>query len=164
MIPLGVALNEARQSAFRRKNFHAPVRNTPYVIKYPVLTGTPTDFDFVENPKLLVPANQNRVSLVVTQLMSEPKANYAAFYSFGYPAVAPRAGLAGRLFGGVVVPGYCISPAVVIVHFGPPGNGTISEDDLYVTLCRAGPNQAGYSPGQVTAYEGVLAVESERNH
>jgi hypothetical protein len=141
----------------------APVTNTPYIISWPIYTGTAAD-TFLNAPQILVPANKNRISLIVQQVAVEPNPvpTFAASYSWGYPAVAPVVG-AGRAFG-PLVPGYCLLPTRAIHHLGPLGNGTISEDALWITLDKIiTGGLTGYSPGFVLAYEGALALEAPRN-
>ena len=164
-VALGRALQETRKEVarFTSRAISAPVKNTPFLISWPVYTGTAAD-TFLNSPRILVPANKNRVSLSVFQIAVEPNPvpTFAASYSWGYPAVAPVVGV-GRAFG-TLVPGYCVLPAFAIHHLGPLGNGTISEDALWITLDKViAGGLTGYLPGFVLAYEGVLAVESERN-
>lgn len=158
-----LAMTQREVARFTSRAISAPVKNTPFLISWPIYTGTAAD-TFLQSPQILVPANENRVSLNVFQIAVEPNPvpTFAASYSWGYPALAPKVGV-GRAFG-PLVPGYCLLPTRAIHHLGPLGNGTISEDALWVTLDKiiAG-GVTGYSPGFVLAYEGVLAIESERN-
>lgn len=164
-VPLGRGLGALRKqvAAFTSRAISAPVKNTPFLIAWPVYTGTSAD-TFLNSPRILVPANKNRVSLSVFQIAVEPNPvpTFASSFSWGYPALAPKVGV-GRAYG-PLIPGYCVLPTRAIYHLGPLGNGTISEDALWVTLDKViAGGITGYSPGFVLAYEGVLAVESERN-
>lgn len=144
---LNTATKQMRKLAAQTKGGLAvPVKNTPYLINIAkIAIGIPT---------ILVPANQNRVSLNISQLTQQN--GYYAFYSFGYPVVTEFA--FGNV-GGIIIPGVLFSAFGTFIP-SPPGNGTISEDDLYVTVVGRNPNPSGF----VIAYEGVLAIESERNY
>jgi len=145
------------------RQVNAPVKNTPFVFIYPPYTGTAADTWF-NSPRILVPANKNRIGLVIgqTSLDTYTHPSWLAFYSFGYPAMTAPAG-PGKSYG-LVIPGWCLTAgAINVQHLGPLGNGTISEDAVWITVTEfstLGPPTN--TPGYIVAYEQSLAIESER--
>lgn len=128
----------------------AKLRQTPYHLSFP------RDSAHFDKPYLVVPSNQNRMSLTFG---FSGTAGFAAdiWLSFGYPSKQKLFG-AVNAFGLPYVAGtgaFGVSSENVPFSFI---GGNISVDDVYIT---AGPNAD--IDTEIVIYEGVLAVESREN-
>lgn len=130
------------------------VRNVPYAKNL----NFPNDLN---TPKILIPANPNRISYVlpipIPSVNSSPifNLNFLAYFSFGYPLknTGPWAGNPGLPINqyGVIYPFFNYVQDV--------GVGTISIDDIYVTIASVPtPTVTAFDVGFL-GYEGTLAVE-----
>jgi hypothetical protein len=165
-IQLGLALARMRQHNIGAKNVTVAVKQVPFLWWLPPLTS-PTDPIF-NAPRILVPANVNRVAFSISVITLNPNVSIIAYYSFGYPAIqtafVPPLMAGSKTFGfpipgGSLVPGTGATP-------NTPQNGNIATDPIYVTLTAVAHNAvppASSFSGYVLAYEGTLALESERN-
>lgn len=106
------------------KNVPPQLRQTPYIAK----------LDAIGQPKLLIPANPNRMSFIVSYNGSDQ-----IVFSYNFPVG--------------IVNGLGIT--VVTGSFFQEGNGTVSIDDIYVYT-----NNMADLDTPILGYEGVLAVES----
>ncbi len=159
LVSLAGALADMRATIRGGRQDRVRVKNTPFLQYYPPYSGTAADDVFFNSPKLLVPANKNRISLIISQVMLRGvgASGHYALYSFGYPQFIPGA------FNqwGLVIPGFLLNTTLFPTQ---AGNGSIAIDDIWVTLVKGavrGP--ALVTAGYVIAYEGTLAIEGGNN-
>lgn len=170
------AIAALRRNARGDPRIGAKVKNTPFVATFPKILAAnllplPSSFN---NPQVLVPANKNRIGLVLAGVFQQPvfapALQFEAFYSFGYPAATSPIIVAGGpppigQAWGLPLPGVTFLDLFnVAVSEGPLGNGTISTDAIWVTLSPAIAYIAAgldIMPGFIIAYEQSLALEAD---
>ena len=171
------AIAAMRQRAAGNPQLGAKVKNTPFLVQYPGVAAAsllPLP-DFFNSPQILVPANPNRIGLVLGCLFQQPTLltvpQFEAFYSFGYPSITAPLDVVGGpppvgQSWGFPVPGVTVLDLLeVSVSTGPLGNGTISTDAVWVTLSPAKAYlvlNLDVQPGYIIGYEQSLAIEADQ--
>lgn len=171
------AITAMRQSAVNNPRMGARLKSVAYIFTLPLIPKTELDPlpPIFNSPKILVPANPNRIGVVLggvfQQAIAPPDYAFLPYYSYGYPAAQapitvnggppPRGATYGLPVPGVVL----LTLAGSGISSGPLGNGTTSTDDIWVTLSPAKSYNdfvgvEDIMPGFIIAYEQTLAIEA----